>query len=492
MFQDEHREHCITRRLCRTIARAGSVIRGGRLVCLVTVLWLCLSSSQAWGQANPFALQPNPANYDSTLVAGDGSEILGSTFASWAQTALINNGSSAVYNATFLFQQCYGGGMLNDLNADLGSKVSWVGSSASTATQPSWSANNPNALEPWTSAVASQIASNPNQSVLTDVTNAAKNDTNGVNGSKLETGQIVYAGAPTQGVTFNYNLNEGGISGGPANGASNEVAVLWAGAPDPRHLQDINTMYNTLTKLWAGQNYTIYVMYDTAGNTPPAGAAWTNGTTAIGGHTETVTTMSATSTALQNLLTNTLAPGGSSAMTTSTQFLFYSSDHGGFDNRINNGLVTVPAYSDDTETDSYTLTANELASIKDSDAVPTLTITYYGLAKNATVSIQNVDGTFTLGTLMAGGTAMNPLTVTLNINPIDLALANTFIINNENDGSAFTIVSKSLYSGADDELYAGSVPEPSSLVLAAMGGLGTAVALGARRRRTRAAARSIA
>ncbi len=432
----------------------------------VAMLWLFMGTETAFAQ---FDLQPLPANYDSTLITNTDSAIAGTTFAGWADTALVNNGNPAVLSASFMLQECYGGGIISDLKSSLGNQVSWVGASASTATQPSWGPGDPTTkMDYWTQKLVPQLAMPP-QPVLTSVTNAAKTDVAGFNGTKQELGQVYAIGAPVQGTTFNFNLNEG------KNGATNEVAVLWAGDPNgQRHLNDINNIYNTLTNLWKNQNFQIYVLY---GSAIPANAAWNNFvSTAPAGVTESVTAMAATSANLQKLLTQTLAPGGASAMTSTTQFTFYASDHGGFDNRINPGIVTVPSFSLDKE--SYSLTAAQIASIVAGDSPATLTVTYYGLGQDVRVFW---GATTLLGTLTAGGTAAAPLSVTFDIPDAALVQNNTIFIDNRGDSSSFVVTSKEFFSGADADIFA--IPEPSSWILAGLGALGVVAVTCVRRSR---------
>ncbi len=110
-----------------------------RLYSLAVVLFL----GNHWAHAQPQYFVDQPANKRSTLIGINGDTITDLQFANMAKGLLLNNGNSNVRGASFLFAQCYSGGMLDDLNDAFGSEVRWVGGSAARYDELSWGqANN--------------------------------------------------------------------------------------------------------------------------------------------------------------------------------------------------------------------------------------------------------------------------------------------------------------------------------------------------------------
>ena len=87
-----------------------------------------------------------PTNFNAAAAPAAGNIILDSTFAGWIQGALTTvvggKPTSMVGDATFTFQQCFGGGFLDDLNNTItGAGVNWVGGAASSFDEPSYGQN---------------------------------------------------------------------------------------------------------------------------------------------------------------------------------------------------------------------------------------------------------------------------------------------------------------------------------------------------------------
>ena len=84
-----------------------------------------------WSVPAAADLAPQPPKKKSMLIDKDRQGILDNDFATLAKNLLITNGKSNARDAKFLFQQCFGGGMLDDIQRALGTVVKWVGGSAS-------------------------------------------------------------------------------------------------------------------------------------------------------------------------------------------------------------------------------------------------------------------------------------------------------------------------------------------------------------------------
>ncbi|MBI1397149.1 MAG: hypothetical protein GC151_14350 [Betaproteobacteria bacterium] len=76
-------------------------------------------------------------------ISGFDSGMRDKTLASWLRTALLENGQKNVREAAFLFNSCFGGGMLDDIDAALGGQVPWVGGAASRHNQYAIGQNSP-------------------------------------------------------------------------------------------------------------------------------------------------------------------------------------------------------------------------------------------------------------------------------------------------------------------------------------------------------------
>src|SRR5262245_38460661 len=97
---------------------------------------------------------PQPAGKHSSLVGNDKKQLLDEEFARLIGGLLIKDGQKNAKDAKFLFQQCYGGGMLDDLDRMIGDKLPWIGGAAARHDQVSYGTiNNLNDLDAWTKAL---------------------------------------------------------------------------------------------------------------------------------------------------------------------------------------------------------------------------------------------------------------------------------------------------------------------------------------------------
>lgn len=111
--------------------------------------WTGLTVAAICGLASPvFAdkdggLVDQPDGKGSNLPGNKGSKngVTDAELADMMKDLLFTDGKSNVFDATFLFQSCFGGGMLDDLrDAFAGTNLNWVGGSASSWNQPAHAA----------------------------------------------------------------------------------------------------------------------------------------------------------------------------------------------------------------------------------------------------------------------------------------------------------------------------------------------------------------
>lgn len=431
------------------------------LVALFLAVASTLTPSSVGAQVTFFT--PEPAGANSTLVDINQQQILDTTFASWVQGALIKNGVSNAKDAKFFFQECFGGGMLTPLQADLGNIVPWVGGSASRWDQEAWPTPDGN-NGAWTAALIPQL-NNFNQTVLTDLNNARANDVQGINGTGIEEGQSLVENGGQ-----NITLKDAT--------AQSHHAILWVGdttygGGNPFRTA-IGQMISTLQQAWQGSNYTIDVLFgdgqhDSKGGLIPA--AW-----------------NAKAATAANLQATIAAVG--QQMNPNEQFLFYGFDHGGQtlpvqpQGNTNYPVVIVP---NQTVNFLLLLTQQQLQGLVDNGVlgVPQLVIDWQNiggvLQGDVDVFLVNGNGQFFLGDFGpdAGdnepGDPISTFSIPLNL----LAESNTFEFVNE-PGTTFQINSVGLQTGAVFPL---PVPEPSAFFVLGIGSL--SFVLLARRRRVR-------
>ena len=380
-----------------------------RLVCLVLIV-----SAVAPVQAQ-LALQP--AGKHSSLVTTDKKTIRDDEFAQLMKGLLINGGNKNAKDAKFVFQQCFGGGMLDDIKNALGTTVSWVGGSASRWDQVSWGEEKP-PQDWWTAALAPEL--NKNQTLLKSLQNARAQDVVGINGQKREEGQATSANGGQ-----NITLKD------PA--AVSHHAILWAGLVNGnRFATDISRVNNALQNAWAGTNFTIATFF---GNGTAPG------------------TMKADKATLTDYINKTLKP----LMDKDEQFFFYASDHGSSNFQPTNLPKRVPGRSNDLE--DFDLEDGELLGIQlDPDNQPTITVDYEDLTVASPVMFN--------GTLIG---TLDPLLseMTFDIPESLIGLDNVVEIDNLGSND-FTLDSKDFSTGPIGTQIA-DVPEPGAVAMLVSG-----------------------
>ncbi|MFA4901287.1 MAG: hypothetical protein WC600_00925 [Desulfobaccales bacterium] len=309
----------------------------------------------AWAQ---LALQP--ADKHSTLPDASLNYIRDDEFAQLMHDNLIKGGASFVKDAQFLFQECYGGGMLDDLKAAFGTTLSWVGGSASRYDQTSggqistlekaketgvdsiYVANPPQ--DYWTKALVPQLGMS--QTLLQSINNARDNDKIGVKGviGRFENGQSIAANGGE-----NLLLNDAQVN--------SHYAILWAGYADHlRHFTDIDTLRQTLQNVWQGTNYQIKILYGdglhetTKGqyDTVALPASWNQGQ---------VSTKGGTIANLKTTMANIAQNLGADA-----DFFFFASNHGGVLTDVKS--TSAPVLPGNHVVETFTLTQGELIGMQ--------------------------------------------------------------------------------------------------------------------------------
>jgi len=337
----------------------------------LTLLAVLSSVQKVYGDFND-----QLSNKHSTLVANDGNDIRDNEFAEMIEKLLEPNDVNNARDAKFLFQQCYGGGMLDDIK-DVLDTTKWVGGSASDHNEPSigkvstaennarppasryddqWVADPPE--DWWTEQLKEEMAKD--QTLLEGINNAGSNDGAG----EFEAGQSAYE-------------NDGNTITLKDPNALSHHAILWAGQADAmRHFNDVNNVRSALTSQWGqpdGNSVTISVLFgdglkSSDGNDLPA--AWDAN--------------SATKENLQAAL-DAIAE----KLDPNEQFFFYASDHGGVVTEVVPPLDLIPLPAGSEINFPFVLDRGELLGMAlQSDNVPILAVEYAVPAENTEVVVK--------------------------------------------------------------------------------------------------------
>lgn len=389
-------------------------------ICVLMPL-LC---APGWAQ-----LENQPANKHSTLVDKDGKNIRDDDFATMIKALLVPSGTVDVLDAKFIFQQCYGGGMLDDLNGVLGN-VKWVGGSASKHDETSigqvstdenktegyakkWVKDPPENW--WTQELKGEMVKN--QTLLDAIKAANKNDGANKNGNgKLETGQSI-------------SRNDGDKITLDDPAAKSHHAILWGGDAD--HMRHFNNIKNTRAALisqWGpvSTKVTITTLFgdgkkDSAGNNLPAD--WK-------AQPATEANLKAALQALQ------------AALNTDEQFFFYSSDHGGSVTDTVKTTTSIP--SGGTLKTDFSLAFGEFEGmLAQSDNQPLVEVTYQSGVSTGMVDV-NFNGVLVGQLSGAGGKEAFPV----KENMVDPFFSEITIVNN--DFNSLFLDRLSFYTGGID------------------------------------------
>ena len=397
-------------------------------------------------------------------------------FAATIASALIVNGNANCLEATFLFQQCYGGGMFPSLAKALGNTIPWVGGSASAANQPAYgqynSANPPKGIPAnatsnnngmmvpltsktptsyWTPVLATQLG-NGKQTVLQAIQNANPDDPVGGKGASYMTGNKKVTMLETGQST---SANGGNTIVLTDPNATAYDAVLWVGQMDrARYPNNLTAIDNTLNAAWGGQNKPVNILY--CGG---SGAGNMSGTSLANAAPATLSSLGKVLTGLN--LNNT------------TEFLFYATDHGAegtsllsLKNPLADGASDTIDYNLDSSFVTYLQGENIAAQMEDNmpgfnPYEPYVEVDYDSLTSDSAAAVYA--GSDLLGYLPSADTCFD-----FNIPISDIGVDDSITVTNSGS-STFNLDDLTFYSGADGD-DPPVVPEPSA---ASMGLLAT-------------------
>lgn len=219
-----------------------------RLFCAVLLMGLAIPAEAA----SQF-YEPQPPGKLSTMFGLDWEPITDLEFASMAGSLLLNNGNSNARGATFLFEQCFSGGMFDDLDDVFGDELRWVGGSAARHDELSYGQGNSASypMDHWVRSLT-QVMGLVGLPMINLVNLARAGDAAGPYGSGSENPQTLFRNG---GDTINHRQG----------GASGHNAILWAGnANAQRHVNDIKVMYELLKSAYmnSGDPWSIIVLGD--------------------------------------------------------------------------------------------------------------------------------------------------------------------------------------------------------------------------------------
>lgn len=223
---------------------------------------------------------------------------------------LVNsNGTANAKDVKLFFQECFGGGLLDDIARELGTSVPWVAGSASRHDELSYGegddAAHPDQPEDdWTKKLKDALKSGTVMRALKKAAKEERSSKYNWPGGDSERPQYRLNGDAARAITL----------ADPA--ASSHHAVLVAGDPDgQRHRNDIKNMCATLKEEWGNLNTngtSVHVLFGDGTSNPCSGSGVPNGNV-----------QAATTNGFCQVLEN-LRP----MMNENEEFVLYVSDHG--------------------------------------------------------------------------------------------------------------------------------------------------------------------
>jgi len=194
-------------------------------------------------------LDAQPQKKNAYLVDKDRQRIKDSEFAGLIKNLLIKNNQTNARDAKLLFQQCFGGGMLDDIQKALANVVKWVGGSAARHDQCAHDFQGGGFSQGfWTQSLTPQL-NNPDQTVLQALDKTATNLKPLI--GKIETAQSVSA---NNGATITLKDPQ----------AQSHHAILWGGQADKgSHFKNIESIRDALIRQWGqvGQKVSITTLF---------------------------------------------------------------------------------------------------------------------------------------------------------------------------------------------------------------------------------------
>lgn len=366
---------------------------------------------------------PQAADTHSNLVDKDGNKFSDDDFAKLMSGLLLKDGKANAKDAKFLFQQCFGGGMLDDLDSAFGAKLKWIGGSASAHDQVSFGGTDPTQPDAWTKALLPGITNkDPKKTLATDLANARRNDRAAVTQAKPVVGINPKTGKPnTPEDPQTITRNGGETITLPDADAKSHHAIIWTGMAEARHLADSAGVQDALNKQWGPDSKTVT--------------------------RHVVNTVAGLKSVVEEL---------KKVMNADEQFFFYSTDHGQLTTTMLPAPVKVSGGASDVE--ALAVSAGELEGMQlDAFNVASLTVQYSALSDYAPVSFNGV----LLGQLDPSLTEM-----TFNIDESFIGLLNSVSIANL--GSSDFMLEGKFFTGGAIATYV-PIPEPSTWVLLCLG-----------------------
>ena len=376
------------------------------------------------GQTQP-QLASRPSGYHSMIGTQETAWLINNiqddTFAQWILSALAPGGTSHAREAIFLFQPCFGGGMVDALQVALNtSTLRWVGGSASRYDEPARLAlvQGTPVGGFWTLPLALQLQS-PNETTLSALATAAARD------------QAHFYGTPETGQWASGNAGQTVSTSNSC--APTHYAILWGGAITEAGLFDnvaqdsyssIASIRQALLNAWAGQASDIRIFFNDGthngfGGTLPQ--EWH-------AHAATEAELHETIDAIGAFITS------------NDQFVFYSTGHGASWHPI---FFPGPHYLTlgDEQTGTFSLTAEELTDLQTEPMNgESVHLDFDGMLDNSNTVAVSLNG-LPLGYLQQGTQAVDfsvPLTL--------LAENNQLVVQSINSTSV-TITSGGFSSG---------------------------------------------
>jgi len=318
-----------------------------------TLVWLILAAALLClpvlgnGAAPNDVFEDQPDTDRSGLATHDGDTVSDTELAEWLGELLRKDGKANASVAILLFQQCFGGGMLDDIKDKLGSVVPWVGGAASKHDETARGEVSPtenrdangnrkysersesNTPENyWTRALAEALEQSPSATMWQILEAARRNDPIGSNAKRpadrYETGQTASA-------------NGGHKQQLQPTGSKSFHAVLWGGhANRERHRNNVSSILKALKGRYNAQTCSITILFgdgehDSNGDGLPAN--WKTDASFKGSLNVQSASKNGLKTTLQNLKAK-MGPG--------EQFFFYGSDHGSRRQRALPPATTLP------------------------------------------------------------------------------------------------------------------------------------------------------
>lgn len=402
---------------------------------LIILFWCFLIASNA--SAN--------GQKQSALSSNSGAPIKSSDFAKLMNDLLSKDGQSNVLDAKFIFQQCYGGGFLDELDkAFAATGIKWVGGTATSSDNFAYGQDSPDEvkgksnltpeeqamisdkvpLDYWTKALLPELAKD--QTVLDAINKAKDADKLGTgNGADPKLLEILrkVIGKNAQPESGQSKTGNGGENITLKNAsAESHYAIVWDGiVTRTRHSNDARSIIDTLKQTWGDPKNNPKVKIFEVYNKNDLTKAITEIQKTIGVNEE---------------------------------FLFYATDHGQRLSMLQDKPKSVEPHTVDIE--SFDLSQGELGGmLATPDNTPLVTVEYGSISTPLKVLLNDYE----LGYLDPNFAYMDfPV-------PEDiLGLTNSVQIYNTMD-FLFTLNAKSFLTGDISSMLPAIVSEPSTLQL---------------------------